>query len=140
MKVLIIDDDRDFAEGTASLLELKQYDTVVALTPEEALSSMDDTVNIVLSDIKLGLMLGTDLMKEIKKKHDVPVIMITAYASTDTAIDSVKNNAFDYLLKPCDPEEILCAIKAAGEVVTKKNLHENSKTEFLNKLRAIKED
>jgi DNA-binding NtrC family response regulator len=101
---------------------------------------MDETVDIALSDIKLGPMLGTDLMKEIKKQHDIPVIMITAYASTDTAIDSVKNNAFDYLLKPCDPEEILRAIKAAGEVVTKKNLQEKSKTEFLNKLRAMKED
>lgn len=114
-KVLVIDDDRDFAEGVASLLETDGRQAVIAVSAEEALALLDESIDVVLSDIKLGPISGADLLCDIKSRQDVPVIMITAYASTDTAILSLKNRASDYLIKPCDPEEIIASVAKAYE-------------------------
>lgn len=138
-KVLIIDDDQDFAEATADLLQTEEQETVIAFDSEQAMAALDETIDVVLSDIKLGKTNGTHLLSQIKNRYDIPVIMITAYASTDTAIESLKRQASDYLIKPCDPIDIIDAVaKAARESFQKKQSRKRT-ADLVESLKALKE-
>lgn len=137
--VLIIDDDEDFAETTASLLRLEGFRTVVAFNAKSAFEKLTDDIDVVLSDIKLGMDSGSTLIAKIRDQFDIPVIMITAYASTDTAIESLKNRAFDYLLKPCDPREIINSVMRAAQEVRHRKSRSVMRREILHELEMLKQ-
>jgi len=121
--VLIIDDDIDYAQSQKEFLEDYSYTIKVANTIEKAIKVVkENNLSVALVDMQLGKNDGVDLIKEIKKINpDLICIMITAYASISTAVDAIKQGAFEYLTKPVHPESLLTTLERVFEV---KELHD----------------
>ncbi|HBM80769.1 MAG TPA: DNA-binding response regulator, partial [Clostridiaceae bacterium] len=77
-KILIVDDDVNISELLKMYIEKEGYKCVQAYNGREAIEKMDDTIELVILDIMLPIMNGWDVLKEIRKKYDTPVIMLTA--------------------------------------------------------------
>jgi len=107
-KILIVDDDQSLREFLEILLAKEGCETLSASNGEKALRLMEkEDISLVISDVKMPGIDGMTLLKEIKTKHaDVPVILITAFASLDNAMAAMKEGAWDYLTKPFRLEEI----------------------------------
>ncbi len=107
-KILIVDDELIMRESLAGWLRRDGYGVHTASSGEEALGKIEETrFDILLVDIKMEGLSGLDVLRQVKEDDpDVAVIMITAYGSISTAIEAMKNGAFDYLLKPFDPNEL----------------------------------
>ena len=114
--ILIIDDDAKAAEAFKIMLELEeQYTIITAQSGQEALEKLEkSTVDAVLSDVKMNDMDGLEVLSAVRDSHpDLPVIMMTAYASIETAIKATKDGAYDYLEKPFDNEKLKIIIRNA---------------------------
>ena len=107
-KILIVDDEMIMRESLAGWLERDGHLVEKAGSGEEALEKIKTTrFDILLVDIKMGGISGLEVLKNVKENDsDVEVVMITAYGSIPTAIEAIKNGAYDYLLKPFDPNEL----------------------------------
>jgi len=108
IKILIVDDEMIMRESLAGWLERDGYDVKVAESGEKALEMLkNEHFDVVFMDIKMDGMSGLEALPHIKESDpDIEVVMITAYGSIATAIKAMKNGAFDYLLKPFDPDEL----------------------------------
>jgi len=107
-KILIVDDELIMRESLAGWLERDGHDVETAVSGEAALDRLKETrYDILFLDIKMEGMSGMEVLKQVKDNDpDVAVVMITAYGSISSAIDAMKNGAYDYLLKPFDPNEL----------------------------------
>ncbi len=107
-KILIVDDELVMRESLAAWLQRDGHDVRTAESGEEALERIEKTrFDILIMDIKMEGMSGLEVLQLVQENDpDVSVVMITAYGSISTAIEAMKNGAFDYLLKPFDPEEL----------------------------------
>jgi DNA-binding NtrC family response regulator len=107
-KILIVDDETIMRESLAGWLERDGHVVQTARSGEEALKKCrENRFDILLVDIKMEGMSGLEVLRRIKEGDaDVAVVMITAYGSIATAIEAMKNGAFDYMLKPFDPNEL----------------------------------
>ena len=107
-KILIVDDELIMRESLAGWLERDGHQVKTAASGEEALEMLESTrCDILLVDIKMEGISGLDVLRQIKESDpDVAVVMITAYGSIPTAIEAMKHGAYDYLLKPFDPNEL----------------------------------
>jgi two-component system, response regulator YesN len=106
--ILIIDDDRIFCEELSETL--CDYRTRYTLTPSEALTVLDqpNEIDLVLLDVRLPEMKGTELLKIIKSRYpDLLVIIMTGYGSKEVVLDSMRSKADDFIEKPVDPKELL---------------------------------
>ena len=114
-KILIVDDDQSLREFLEILLAKEGYGVYSAPSGQKALRLMDrENISLVISDVRMPGIDGMTLLKEIKAKHaDVPVILITAFASLDTAMVAMKEGAWDYLTKPFRIEEIREVVEKA---------------------------
>ena len=121
-KILIVDDELIMRESLAGWLERDGHFIDKAESGEEALNKIKKTkFDIMLVDIKMEGMNGLEVLKSVKETDpDTAVIMITAYGSISTAIDAMKNGAFDYLLKPFDPNELGILIEKVIEKKARK--------------------
>lgn len=116
-KILIVDDEKSMRDFLKIMLVKEGYDVKVFSRGEAAVKYFkDNAIDLVISDIKMPGMDGVELLKELKAlNEDIPVLMITAYASVDTAIDAMKSGAYDYFTKPFNNEEIKININRALE-------------------------
>lgn len=116
-KILIIDDEQGMREFLTIMLKKEGYDVTAASSGKEALEYISQkTYDIVLTDIKMPGIDGLDVLKTVKEcAPETVVIMITAYASTETAIEAMKQGAYDYIAKPFKVEEIKLIIRNALE-------------------------
>jgi len=114
-KILIIDDDDQLRISFSKLLTEENYDVVSAASGEAGIEIVSTTsLDLVILDVRLPGMNGLDTFKEIKKiDATLPTIIVTAFGTTDTAIEATKAGAFDYLLKPFDIPEMLNLITQA---------------------------
>ena len=110
--VLVIDDDHHIRQSLSQALAAS-YSVHVASTGEEGLSRYEAvTPDVVLLDVMLPQMSGMAVLRALKRMSaDVPVIMMTAYAEVQTAVQAIKLGASDYLEKPIDPETVLREVK-----------------------------
>ncbi len=111
--IMIVDDEEIVRTSLSSWLLEDGYDVVPVESGKLALEALKKkSYDLMLVDLKMPEMDGLELMKEVKKfLPDLPVIIMTAYATVDTAVKAIKEGAFDYLMKPFDPEEISITIK-----------------------------
>jgi len=116
-RVLIVDDDRDFADSTADLLALKGYEVLPAYETGAARRAIGTfPADVALIDVRLGTGSGIDLIRELKKSNpSVTCVMMTAFASTDSAIEALHVGAYDYLRKPFHPEDLLATLNRIFE-------------------------
>ena len=115
--ILLIDDDKNTANGLKKILLQDGYDTSCVYTGNEALNLIDTNhFDIVITDMKLPDISGFSIIEKVKKKDaDIPVIMITAFSSLQTAIDAMKKGADDYLTKPVNIDELELILKKIWE-------------------------
>ena len=115
--VLIVDDDVDFASSLAGLLSLEGYHTPIAHDPAAALDMLGrERIAVALVDVRLGLGDGVDLVRALRQRNpDLVCVMVTAYASIETAVEALKAGAYDYLSKPFYTEELLALLDRCFE-------------------------
>jgi len=120
---MVIEDDADLCEYLIELLTEEGYEVDAFQSPLEALDRLKNKVyHLVLLDLKMAEMNGVDVMKKIRKfDTDLCVIILTAYPSVDTAVETMKEDAFDYIKKPFDNQELKAvidrAVRAKGLIV-----------------------
>lgn len=127
--ILIVDDDESTCRSLSLILSKKGYDTEAVRTGRESIEKVQGRFfNIVLVDIRLPDMEGVELIKLLKEMHpNAVVIMITAYASIETAVKALNGGASAYITKPLDMEEVLISI---GDALTRQRLiREKRRTE-----------
>ncbi len=108
IKILIVDDELIMRESLAGWLERDGHTVQTAASGEEALEKIEELhFDILLVDIKMEGISGLDVLRKVKETDpDAEVVMITAYGSIPSAIEAMKDGAFDYMLKPFDPNEL----------------------------------
>jgi two-component system response regulator PilR (NtrC family) len=111
-RILIVDDERAIRDLLSDAVRHAGYDVLSARNGEEALSLIiKDNIQIAICDIKMPGMNGIDLLKKMPDiSPETVVIMITAYASIETAVDALRFGAFDYILKPIINEDVIAKI------------------------------
>ena len=122
--VLLVDDEAEFIETFSERLELRNLEISKAFSGEEALEELGKThtIEVVILDVKMPGMDGIETLAEIKKTHPlVEVIMLSGHADVASAIDGMKQGAFDYLMKPCDIDQLLAKVT---EAAARKRQHE----------------
>lgn len=114
-KILIIDDEQSMRDFLKILLIKDGYDVSTARDGEQALAMLlKASFDLVITDIRMPGMSGLDLLQQIKKMAlELPVIMITAFASPNDAVHAIKKGAYDYISKPFNVEEIKSVILSA---------------------------
>ncbi|HEY5674810.1 MAG TPA: sigma-54 dependent transcriptional regulator [Malonomonas sp.] len=114
-KVLVIDDEAVIREGLRQTLVQEGYQVELAANGKIGLDKLQkEQFDIVISDLKMPAMHGIEVLKTIRiLQPAVPVIIMTGYATIDSAVDAMKNGAFDYLTKPFLPEQIVEKVQAA---------------------------
>jgi DNA-binding NtrC family response regulator len=115
--LLIVDDEKNMRLSLETVLAGEGYAVRAADSAEAGLKLLDaEDLFMVVSDARLGGMSGYEFLKEVRKrKPELPVLIMTAYATPKLAVEAIKNGAIDYLAKPFDPEELLHAVKRCGE-------------------------
>jgi len=107
-KIYIVDDDEVVRDSLVKWFESEGYETGAACCGKEALRGLDaGRWDIALVDIKMPVMDGLELQEKLKEVDpELPVVIMTGYASVDTAVRAMKKGAYDYITKPFDPEEL----------------------------------
>ncbi len=115
--ILIVDDEAAQRASIAGFLRKQGFDTREAASGSEAVTYIrDHHVDLVLTDFRMPDLTGKDVLREVRQINpDIPVVVITAFGSIETAVDIMKSGAFDYLQKPVELEELLLIIQRARE-------------------------
>jgi DNA-binding NtrC family response regulator len=115
--ILVVDDEYSVRDSLAEWFKKDGYRTGSAKDANEALQLLQQAPwDVVLLDIKMPGMDGLELQRRIRQiDPELTVIMITAYASVDTAVQALKEGAFDYITKPIDPDELSHLVRRATE-------------------------
>ncbi len=118
--ILIVDDEPGVRELLGIVLEKEGHSVSTATDGAEALKlAREKPFDLVISDIKMPRLDGIHFLSSLREfDKDVPVIMITAYPSTESAIEAMKQGAYDYLIKPFKMDEIKLVVSKALEVAT----------------------
>ena len=116
-KILVVDDEKIVRESLFHWFEDEGYSVDTAEDALDALKQFDkDKYDLILLDMKMPGMSGLELLSKIKEiDTDSMVIIITAFASVPTAIQALKEGAYDYVTKPVDPDELNNLVKNAIE-------------------------
>ena len=119
-RVLVVDDDVDFADTIAHLLKLEDYIVDVAHKFSAAVTTLEHfPAEVVLTDIRMEDRSGLSLVSELRSTHpDISCIMMTAYASVDTAIEALQAGAYDYLCKPFFQQDLMATLDRCFERIT----------------------
>ncbi|HQR32601.1 MAG TPA: sigma-54 dependent transcriptional regulator [Blastocatellia bacterium] len=114
-RVLIVDDDPEFGLVAQSLIEVEGFSAQLVSNGEQALAVCNSKAcDVVLLDLMLGEVSGLDVLRQIRRQaEDVPVIVVTAHGSMESAAQAVKAEAFDYIGKPFRAEELMAAVRRA---------------------------
>lgn len=124
-RILLVDDEQGFVDTMAKRLENRGYTVGVAYDGPQALTALKGDVwyDVVVLDVKMPGMDGNEVLKTVKADHPlVEVIMLTGHATVESAIEGMKSGAFDYMMKPCNLEDLVAKVEDAYD---KKQAHEN---------------
>lgn len=106
--ILVVDDEDSVRKLLSAVLRREGYQVITAASGEEAIVSFrEDQPDLIIMDIRMPNIDGITAFKEMRQlRKQVPVILMTAYAAVETAVEAIKLGAFDYLIKPFDIEEV----------------------------------
>jgi len=147
-KILVIDDEAIIREGLRQALTMEGFQVVAAQNGKVGMEKLQkDSFSVVISDLKMPIMGGIEVLKTISVlQPNVPVIIITGFATVDSAVDAMKNGAFEYLTKPFLPDQIIEKVHAAvkkrllnleSEVITESIPDETVAESFIGKSEAM---
>jgi len=119
INVLLVDDEKNFVEFLAERLQLRDFNVLTAFSGDEAINLVkENDFDVIVLDVQMPGKNGVETLKEIKKIEQLSqVIMLTGHATVKTAIQGMKNGAFDYLMKPTDTNELIEMMNKAYELV-----------------------
>ena len=117
-KILVVDDDRNQCMMLGKILELEGYRVV---TDERALDALDrvkkERFDLVLSDLRMPDLSGLELLQKMREaKIDTPLVIMTAFGSLESAIQSLRDGVYDYVTKPINLEELMATLNRAFEM------------------------
>ena len=116
--VMLVDDEVPFVETTTKRLTKRDLKVIAAFGGQEALETLSKNrnVDVVILDVKMPGMDGIETLREIKKAYPLTeVIMLTGHATVESAIEGMKLGAYDYLMKPCEIEQIVLKVAEAAK-------------------------
>ena len=122
--VMLVDDEAPFVETMTKRLKKRNLNVMTAFSGKEALATLDKhrDVDVVILDVKMPGMDGIETLKKMKAACPLTeVVMLTAHATVESAIEGMKFGAFDYLMKPCGMEQLMGKV---NEATRKKRDHE----------------
>jgi DNA-binding NtrC family response regulator len=124
-KLLLVDDETAFLDAMARRLKKRDFEIFTATSGLDALDMLNndgENIEVVILDVKMPGMDGIETLAEIKRKFPlIEVVMLTGHATVDSAIDGMKQGAFDYMMKPCDMDVLVAKVNGAA---AKKRRHE----------------
>jgi len=114
-KILVIDDEEIVGKSCSRILSPDGYQVEYETNPKKGLAKVESgNYDLVLLDLRMPEMDGVEVLKKLKQKRpEVEVVIITAYSSVDTAVETLKTGAKDYVPKPFTPEELKEVVKKA---------------------------
>ena len=117
-RILIVEDNETLRAGIRVSLEESGFVVQEAATGAEALRKLEsESFHVVVSDIKLGDLTGVDILKKSKEVNSrTEVILMTAYATVETAVQALRLGAFDYIQKPFEPEQLMHRVRTAAKM------------------------
>ncbi|MCK5185750.1 MAG: sigma-54-dependent Fis family transcriptional regulator, partial [Deltaproteobacteria bacterium] len=140
-KIMIVDDDQTMKSSLLEWFESENYHVYGASSGEEAIEKISDgSFNIIITDLKMPGIDGLELLRYVKREHhNIEVIIMTAYGTVETAVNAMKEGAYDYVVKPFSPEEIDMVLKKIinhqslirENILLKEQLHELHRFESL---------
>lgn len=115
--IMLVDDEERFLATTGKLLVRKGFDVVTATSGAEALQELAQLlIRVVLLDVKMPGMDGITVLKEIKRRFpQVEVILVTGHATVESAVEGLNAGASDYLMKPCNLDDLTSKVNEAFE-------------------------
>jgi CheY-like chemotaxis protein len=119
IRVLLVDDEERFAQNLAKLLRGRGFEVSTAFDGATGVAAVEAAggFDVVLLDVKMPGMDGIEALRRIKDvSPDTEVLMLTGHANVDTGVDAMREGALDYLMKPCDVEDLVAKIAEAHEV------------------------
>ena len=116
-RILVVDDEDNVLITIKAILEMDGHTVDIAQTGSEALEMVNEAdYDVVLTDLRLGDASGQDVLAGVRKRRPTTVtLMLTGYASLESAIGALRQGAYDYLIKPSDPEELRATVRRAVE-------------------------
>ncbi len=113
--ILIIDDEKNIREGLSASLELEGYNTVLAKDGKEGLALISrGDIDLVITDLRMPLVSGEEVLAKVSSESPgLPVIVLTGHGSIDTAVDAMRNGAYDFLTKPLSLDRLTLIVKRA---------------------------
>lgn len=134
-KILVIDDERSIRRALKEIFEFESYDVHEAENGKEGFDKIkNNSYDLVFCDIKMPEMDGIEVLEALQKeKIDVPMIMISGHGNIETAVESIKKGAFDFIEKPLDLNRILVTLRNAKErvqLVEEKNVLKTTVRKF----------
>lgn len=109
--ILVVEDGQSQREALARMLRLERYHVLVAEDAQQALRHLDDPVDLVISDLRMGEASGLDLLRYWEQRHPgTPFILVTAYGDVDSAVNAMKLGASEFFTKPFRAERLLSAV------------------------------
>jgi DNA-binding NtrC family response regulator len=136
--ILLVDDDPLVLAGFREILTREGYDVTAVFSGREAIDRLEERpYDVVLTDLLMPRISGLDVLRATHEKHpDSIVIVVTGYASVRSAVEALRLGAHDYLIKPCDEQELLFRVKMGIERV---HLHHELRAKELDaeKMKAI---
>ena len=136
-KILLVDDDRELTSLLKELLEMEGFNVVVAYDGEQALEKIDNTIDLLLLDVMMPKKNGIETLKELRQRHQTPVIMLTARGSELDRVLGLELGADDYLPKPFNDRELLPASGPCCAVPTGASSSKPMKTMVHRRLKSM---
>ena len=119
IRILIVDDEKSIRDGSERILNRMDFKVLLASRGDEGLEILDrEKPAIVLLDMKMPGMSGMEVLDQIRKRDpSVIVIVITGFATIETAIEAMKNGAYDFIPKPFEPDQLRIVVNRARETL-----------------------
>ena len=112
-RILVVEDGKSERESLVRVLRAEHYEVLAAENPEQALGFLPETIDLVISDLRMGKQTGIDLLRNCQKHNpSLPFIIMTAYGDVDSAVTAMKLGAVDFLTKPVDPMHLLSLVRS----------------------------
>ena len=116
-KILLVDDEASIRMALKEILEYESYTVIESPDAVAGLKALSqETFDLVITDIKMPKVDGLEFLQQIKEHgHEMPVVMITGHGTIDTAVESIKKGAFDFIQKPLDLNRVLVTVRNATQ-------------------------
>ena len=126
IQMLLVDDEDDFRITLANRLKLRKVDVTDVASGNEAIELVKQkSFDVAVIDVKMPGIDGIETLKQVKKiQPDMEIVMLTGHASIESGMEAMKLGAYDYVMKPCDIDELLAK---AGDAYQHKLLKEKEK-------------